>query len=193
MSLCDGFASFVGPLYNSLIVQRPRLAGEPVIRAPPAMDLSSLSPEEPTTKHLHSVHDMIQSGWPALLAALSFLIATNLSDDLFMDVLASYQAMTNVAGMLGLATPRDTFFTSLSKFAIPTRVVTALENYAEPQTPRTAGTLSENLGLTGPAQPPGLSERNMACLKVFISSGLFLAGSLGDSWFNILETLQNLY
>ncbi|KAK7679003.1 hypothetical protein QCA50_017947 [Cerrena zonata] len=191
VSLCDGFASFVGPLYNSLIVQRPRLAGEPVIRAPPAIDLASLSQEEPTTQQLQSIHNMIESGWPALLAALSFLISTNLSDDLFMDVLASYQAMTNVAGMLGLATPRDTFFTSLSKFAIPTRVVSALENYAEPQTPRTAGTLSENLGLTGPTQPPGLSERNLACLKVFISSALFLAGSLGDSWFNILETLQN--
>jgi hypothetical protein len=51
--------------------------------------------------------------------------------------------------------------------------------------------LSENLGLTGPALAPGLSERNMACLKVLLSCALFLAGSLGESWFGILEALQN--
>ncbi|TFY62206.1 hypothetical protein EVJ58_g4016 [Rhodofomes roseus] len=31
----------------------------------------------------------------------------------------------------------------------------------------------------------------MACLKVLVTSALFLAGSLGESWFNILEGLQN--
>lgn len=191
VSLCDGFGSFTGPLYNTIMVQRPRSAGEPVVRAPPALDLSSLPQEESTTRHLKIVHDMVECGWPALLAALSFLISRNLSDELFVDVLTSFQAMTNVSGMLGLNTPRDAFFTSLSKFAIPTRVVSSLENWVESSTPRTPSSLSENLGLTGPTQPPGLSERNMACLKVLIGSALFLAGSLGDSWFNILEALQN--
>ncbi len=193
VSLSEGFASFVGPLYNTIMVQRPRAAGEPVIRAPPAMDLSTLPPDEPSTKQLRTVHDMIDSGWPALLAALSFIISTNLSDELFVDVLASYQAITNVSGMLGLTTPRDAFFTSLAKSAIPARVVTSLESYIESPTPRTPLNLNitENLGLTSPAQAPGLSERNLACLKVYISSALFLAGSLGESWFNILEALQN--
>ena len=134
---------------------------------------------------------MVENGWPALLAALSFIVSTNLSDDLFVNVLASYQAMANVSGMLALSTPRDAFFTSLSKFAIPSRVVSSLDSYAEPSTPRTTSVLSENLGLTGPTQAPGLSERNMACLKVLLSSALFLAGSLGDSWFGVLEALQN--
>ncbi|THH00569.1 hypothetical protein EW026_g1995 [Hermanssonia centrifuga] len=191
VSLCEGFAAFVGPLFNSLVVQRPRNAGEPVVRAPPALDLSSLPPDDPTTKQLQLVHDMVENGWPALLAALSFVVSTNLSDDLFVDVLASYQAMTNVSGMLGLVTPRDAFFTSLAKFAIPSRVVSSLDTYVEPPTPRTPGILSDNLGLTSPAQAPTLSERNMACLKVFVASSLFLAGSLGESWFNILEALQN--
>lgn len=31
----------------------------------------------------------------------------------------------------------------------------------------------------------------MACLKVLITSALFLAGSLGESWFGVLEALQN--
>ena len=183
------------------MIQRPRSAGEPVVRAPPALDLSSLPADEPTTRQLRTVHDMVESGWPALLAALSFLISTNLSDELFVEVLASYQALTTVAGMLGLATPRDAFFTSIARLAIPTRVVSSLDTYssstghhAEPMTPRSAAsTLSENLGITlgGSTQPPGLSERNMACLKVLVTSALFLAGSLGESWFNILEALQN--
>jgi hypothetical protein len=107
-------------------------------------------------------------------------------------VLASYQAMTNVSGMLGLATPRDAFFNSLAKFAVPTRVVSSLDTYIEPQTPRSATIqLTDSVGLTSPTQPPGLSERNLACLKNFVSSALFLAGSLGESWFGVLEVLQN--
>lgn len=161
------------------------------MRAPPAMDISSLPAEAPTP-HLGAVRSMIENGWPALLAALSFIISTNLSDELFVDVLSSYQAMTNVSGMLGLTTPRDAFFTSLAKLAIPARVVSSLDTHAEPPTPRTpGGMITENLGLTAPPQPPGLSERNMACLKAYIASVLFLAGSLGESWFDVLETLQN--
>jgi hypothetical protein len=134
---------------------------------------------------------MVANGWPALLAALSFVISTNLSDDLFADVLASYQAMTKVSGMLALTTPRDAFFTSLAKFAVPARVVSSLDSYGDASTPKTSQSITENLGLTGPPQAPGLSDRNLACLKVFVSSALFLAGSLGESWFDILEVLQN--
>ncbi|CDO76858.1 hypothetical protein BN946_scf185033.g55 [Trametes cinnabarina] len=149
VALCEGFASFTAPLYNSIMVQKPRSAGDPVIRAPPALDLSKMPQNEPVTKQLRTVHDMVESAWPALLAALSFLISTNLSDELFVD----------------------------------------------PSTPRTAASaISESLGVTLPGtntQPPGLSERNMACLKVLVASALFLAGSLGESWFDILEALQN--
>ncbi|RDB21958.1 Protein MON2 [Hypsizygus marmoreus] len=192
VSLCEGLATFTGPLYTSIVIQRPRAAGEAPIRAPPALDLATLPKDDPSAKHLRIVRDIIESGWPALLAALSFVISTNLSDELFVEVLASYQALANVSGMLGLVTPRDAFLTSLSKFAVPARVVSSLDSYVESQTPRsTTATFSENLGLSGPTQAPGLSERNMACLKVVISSAVFLAGSLGDSWFGVLEVLQN--
>lgn len=191
VSLCEGFASFTAPLYTSIVVQRPRAAGDPVIRAPPSLDLATLPPDEPATRHLRIVRSMVDSGWPALLAALSFIISTNLSDELFVDVLTSYQAMTNVAGMLALTTPRDAFLTSLAKFATPSRVVASLESYVDPPTPRSGVSLTENLGLIAPVQPPGLSERNLVCLKVLVSSALFLAGSLGESWYGIMEALQN--
>ncbi|EEB92182.1 hypothetical protein MPER_09344, partial [Moniliophthora perniciosa FA553] len=107
VSLCEGLAAFSAPLYTSIVIQRPRSAGEAPIRAPPALDISSLPQDDPQAKQLQIVRDIIENGWPALLAALSFIISTNLSDELFVDVLASFQAMTNVSGMLGLSTPRD--------------------------------------------------------------------------------------
>ncbi|KZT30047.1 hypothetical protein NEOLEDRAFT_1153423 [Neolentinus lepideus HHB14362 ss-1] len=191
VSLCEGFVTYTAPVYNSIMIQKPRVAGEAVIRAPRALELATLPPDDSVTKQLRTVHDMVQDGWPALLAALSFIISTNLSDELFVDVLASYQAVINVSGMLGLTTPRDAFFTSLAKFAVPSRVVSSFESYTEPATPRTAASLTDGLGLTAPTHPPGLSERNMACLKVFIASALFLAGSLGQGWSGVLESLQN--
>jgi hypothetical protein len=174
-------------------MQKPRSAGDAVIRAPPALDLSTLPPSEDdrSAKHLRLVRDMIASGWPALLAALSFIISTNLSDELFVAVLSSMQAITNVAGMLALPTPRDAFLANLAKCAIPSRVVSNLASYVEPPTPRSGASISENLGLSAPPQAPGLSERNLACLKVLISSALYLAGSLGESWYAVLEALQN--
>ena len=193
VSLCEGFTSFSGPIYTNIVMQRPRAPGEAVIRAPPALDLSTLPQNDFQTQQLFIVQSIISQAWPALLAALSFIIATNLSDELFVEVLASYQAMANVSGMLGLTTPRDAFFNSLSKYAVPSRIISSLDSYVDSsQVPRSATVaFSEGLGLGGPAHPPGLSERNMACLKVLVGCALFFAGSLGDSWYTVLETLQN--
>ncbi|KIY67422.1 hypothetical protein CYLTODRAFT_422528 [Cylindrobasidium torrendii FP15055 ss-10] len=192
VSLCEGFTSFTGPLYTQYVIQKPRTAGDAPNRAPAALDLSTL-PESSTTSHLYIVRSIIASGWPALLAALSFVLSTNLSTDLFVDVLAAHQAMANVSGMLGLTTPRDAFLTSLAKLAVPPRVLSALETYdAVPQTPRsTVAEVAENFGLSAATGPPGLSERNILCLKIFLASVMFLAGSLGASWYSILEVVQN--
>ena len=40
-------------------------------------------------------------------------------------------------------------------------------------------------------QAPGLSPRNLACLRAVVAAALFLAGTLGPSWFAVLEALQN--
>ncbi|KAG9017683.1 hypothetical protein FRB90_000273 [Tulasnella sp. 427] len=179
---------------HAIALQRPRAAGDAVITAPPALDLSALPDTEATTRDLRIVGAMVESGWPGLLSALSFYITTNLSDDLFADSLTAIQNLTNVAGVLGLRTPRDAFLTSLSKFAIPPGVVSSVDTYVEPPVPRTAS-VSDALGFTGltagPTQVPGLSERNLACLKSIISTAMYLAGSLGPTWFDILEVLQN--
>jgi hypothetical protein len=190
ISLVDGFAALVLPLHHTLMVENRRNPSDKLIRAPPAFDLGKF-PEE---TQLLRVNSMIESTWHGFLAALSFIISTRLSDELFSDILMTYQALINVSGALGLVTTRDALLTGLSKFAIPPAVVTALESYAEPATPRPSGVgaIADNLGLSGGANtPPGLSDRNLACLKVLLDCSLYLAGSLGSSWFSVLETLQN--
>ncbi|KAG8692675.1 hypothetical protein FRC09_011038, partial [Ceratobasidium sp. 395] len=176
------------------LLGRPRAAGEAIVRAPPALDLSTLPEGDPTSQQLKTTHAMLESGWPGLLAALSFFITTNLSEELFADVLLSMQSLTSTTGALGLNVPRDAFMTSLSRFAVPSKVVSSLESYSEPSAPRTPGVV-DSMGLTalsgGPAVPPGLSDRNLACLKTLISITLFLAGSLGASWVDIIELFQN--
>ncbi|KAJ6550201.1 hypothetical protein B0H19DRAFT_1378810 [Mycena capillaripes] len=71
-------------LSSRIVIQWSR---EAVIRAPPALDLASLRRPLHYKTQLRIVCTIIKSRWPTLLAAPSFIIATNLSDDLFVDVL----------------------------------------------------------------------------------------------------------
>lgn len=190
-SLVDGFASLVIPLHSTLIIQaRAQETNDKSIRAPPSFDLTKY----PNEDALQRINKMLESTWHGFLAALSFILSTKLSDEIFSEVLITYQNLLNVTGVIGRFVARDALLTGLAKFAIPPAVVTALELYTEPATPRPSGVgaLADNLGLSGGAvTPPGLSDRNIACLKVLLNSSLYLAGSLGTSWFQVLETLQN--
>ncbi len=142
---------------------------------------------------------MLNAGWPALLAALSFLLTTNLSDPIFGDVLGALQMLARAAGCLALPTPRDAFLTALAKAALPSRVVAALDepSQASPSVRSPVSLEGLTLGLAGGGgggaapQPPGLSPRNLACLRALVAAALFLAGTLGPSWFAVLEALQN--
>jgi len=70
---------------------------------------------------------MLDAGWPALLAALSFLLNMNLSDSLFGDVLGALQSLTAAAGCLTMPTPCGAFFIAFIKAALPPHVVAALD------------------------------------------------------------------
>ncbi|KAG9054789.1 hypothetical protein FS842_004111 [Serendipita sp. 407] len=121
VSIADGFASSVLPAFATF---NPKLPNSGPTRLPSALDLDNSDPSNPLVAQLRVEKRMIEDGWPGLLAALSFLMGTNLSDDLFSGTLAALQALTNVSGVLGLHTPRDAFLSSLSKLAIPARVPT---------------------------------------------------------------------
>jgi hypothetical protein len=195
VSLSDGLAGYAIPLYNTLAVQKPPAGSTELVRAPGPLDPSMLPPTEPARIGLLTVRAMLNAGWPAMLAALSFLLNTNLSDPLFGDVLGALQALARASGCLGLPTPRDAFLTALAKAALPPRVVAAFDEPPQTPTPRSPVSLEGlTLGLAGasvPPQPPGLSTRNLACLRALVAAAMFLAGTLGSSWFAVLEALQN--
>ena len=199
VSLSDGLAGYTFPLYNTLAVQKPPAGSTEPVRAPGPLDPNTLPETEPARAGLQTVRAMLNAGWPALLAALSFLLTTNLSDSIFGDVLGALQTLARAAGCLALPTPRDAFLTALAKAALPPRVVAALD---EPQQSVSAlrspvSLEGLTLGLAGggggnaASQPPGLSPRNLACLRALVAAALSLGGTLGSSWFAVLEALQN--
>ncbi|ORX41097.1 guanine nucleotide exchange factor in Golgi transport N-terminal-domain-containing protein [Kockovaella imperatae] len=147
-----------------------------------------------------AVTGMAESAWPALLAALSYCLGTNLSDGLFAEVLSAVQDFTVACGLSNLPTPRDAFISTLGKYAVPPAVVSAMQSYMESggagQGGRTTSALSaDSLGLgvlgSGSASPPSLSDRNLACLRSTITTARILASTLGDAWHDVLEILQN--
>ncbi|WWC98642.1 hypothetical protein V866_005535 [Kwoniella sp. B9012] len=152
---------------------------------------SSATPIEPSKA-------MASSAWPALLAALSYAMGTNLSDQLFAEVLTSLQDFAVACGLLDLKTPRDAFLSILGKYAVPPPVVSAMQSYMEnPNTPRNPSVISADalgfsaLGVGGPSGPPSLSERNLACLRSTVNTARVLGPSLGKAWHDVLEILQN--
>lgn len=155
-------------------------------------------------KKLVIVKRMAEESWPALLAALSFYIGTNLDEDLFHDVVSALQNFTSVCGVLGLLIPREAFLTTLCRFSIPPQVVSYLSSNSNlssstnnphhaPTPAQTLTSAAESLGLSTPiAQAQiGLSARNLICLKATVSVAQYLAGGLGKTWYKVFETLQN--
>lgn len=216
-ALADGFSAFTLNTYSEVLEERAKDQNQSISKAPAALDWNHLDrqrkeEEEEDVKitSLRIVKEMAETSWPALLASLSFFIATSLSDDLFTDVVSALQSFTCVCGVLNLSTPREAFLTSLCKFAIPPSVVSHIvaqdslhhhQNRSSNSTSSAAATATavlsagaESLGLTSSSatsNPVGLSSRNLACLKALLSVSLYLAGSLGKTWFSVFETLQN--
>ncbi|OXM81823.1 hypothetical protein C364_00796 [Cryptococcus neoformans Bt63] len=145
------------------------------------------------------LQDMASSAWPALLAALSYCIGTNLSDSLFAEVLTALQNFTVACGLLGLNTPRDALLNTLGKYAVPPPAVSAMQSFMEaPNTQRNSGGIAadalgfaSSLGVSGPTGPPSLSERNLACLRSMVNTARVLGSTLGNAWHDVLEILQN--
>ncbi|GAA5982187.1 hypothetical protein JCM5350_003486 [Sporobolomyces pararoseus] len=205
-ALADGFSTFTLTTYSSILSERAKSTGKPIGKAPAAIEWEESQDEEDLKiVSLRIVKEMAETSWPALLASLSFFIATSLSDDLFTDIVSALQSFTCVCGVLNLSTPREAFLTSLCKFAIPPSVVSHIASQdsihqSKPTSSSAAATATavlsagaESLGLTSSSTslPVGLSSRNLACLKALLAVSNYLAGSLGKTWFSVFEALQN--
>src|SRR5436190_1427397 len=86
VSIAEGFAATALPAFSSLTSKLPHATAS---RLPPALNLDVLPSDDTMVQHLRSEKRMIEAGWPALLASLSFLMNTSLSDELFADVLSA--------------------------------------------------------------------------------------------------------
>ncbi|KAF8500785.1 hypothetical protein F5888DRAFT_1793216 [Russula emetica] len=153
VSLSDGLAGHTFPFYNTLAVQKPPAGSSEPVRASGPLNPTTLPEAEPARARLRTVRAMLNAGWPALLADLSFLLTTKISDSIFGDVLGALQTLALAARCPTLPAPPG----GGGGGAVP--------------------------------RPPGLSPRNLACLRALVADALFLAGTLGSSWFAVLEGL----
>ncbi|KAJ9119007.1 hypothetical protein QFC22_003496 [Naganishia vaughanmartiniae] len=148
---------------------------------------------------------MMDAAWPALLAALTFLMGVNLSEDLFQQLLTAFRVLILASDSVSHFTARNTFLSSLARYAVPAAVVKAMQAYSESggggggaSSTRNSSVLSVDalgLGSMGIAsssnQPPSLSEHNLACLRVLLDVIRGCSSTLNESWHDVLETLQN--
>lgn len=137
---------------------------------------------------------MLEVAWPALLASLSFVIGTNLADDLFERVLKTFKTLITMSDGSDLLTCRDAFLNTLSRFAVPPTIVKATRLSTEPPpTPGLAGGDSFKItpGTGTSARGPGLSDRNLSCLTALIDLAEERGDTLDSAWHDILETVQN--
>jgi len=155
---------------------------------------------------------MVDNCWPALLAASSTYLNATMDSENYHALIRSFQKFTQIAGLLGLATPRDAFLTTLGKHSIPpsssskamkvpsTPTANGSESPLEvdnqsnndhdlsPSAAKSSGQLQQSAESTGPA----LNPRHLLCLRALLNLGIALGPVLGKSWLIIIETLQKV-
>lgn len=115
---------------------------------------------------------IVDSLWPSILASLSTILSKSKDDDMIQIVLKAYQSFTKVCGVLEHYGIRDTFLTSISKFASPLAGnTTAIDD-------------CKNLSLT---------KKNLASMKTILNITHSIGSSLGKSWEIVIEPLHQLY
>ena len=155
---------------------------------------------------------MVDTCWPALLATYSTFFHAALDSDYYHSLVRSFQKFSQVAGLLGLSTPRDAFLTTLGKNAVPPSVVSAfaipsstLSMAERRDTRRRENGSQDSESRLGPVSSASvekarqsidllggvsLNTRNLLCLRALVNLGIALGPVLQSAWSIILETLQ---
>ena len=140
--------------------------------------------------------NMIDSCWPALLAAYSTFFNAALDSDFYHALVRSFQKFTQVSGLLRASTPRDAFLTTLGKNAVPSSIlpVQSVSEIKDPkrgvQTPLEKEVGTPNTRLSTESARTSLNTRNLLCLRALLNLGIALGPVLQSAWSIILETLQ---
>lgn len=196
------------PEGEAITVQRPEEAGNGVyqLRKIPINPLDLK--EHLLYAQIQTSGQMIEHCWPAVLATCSTFLNATLDSDNYHELIRSFQKFTHVAGLLGFATPRDAFLTTLGKHSLPR------QHPASPKTPNAPSPNSQNSDQeyaddqdTSPArsvasgnqkQPESsravvlTTSRNLLCLRALLNLGTALGPVLHKSWSIILETYQQV-
>ncbi|KAF3201578.1 hypothetical protein TWF679_011320 [Orbilia oligospora] len=151
--------------------------------------------DHPLQADIQTCASIVDTCWPAVLALYSTYLYATLDNDYYHSLVRSLQKFTQVAGVLDLSTPRDTFLTTLGKAAVPPQVLSshiAYSGFHEAssgrETPTSAPT---NLTVPGAeSKPLALNVRNLVCLRALLNIGTALGTTLKDSWTIVLEALQ---
>ncbi|KAF9191924.1 hypothetical protein BGZ51_006482 [Haplosporangium sp. Z 767] len=191
-SIADGLASYIFPIVSQALHDQQQLeqeqkdSGEAADSSASRQALSVFpntnTLELSKTKEADDitlVTIMAESAWPGLLAAFSYFLGSNLDEELFHNVMRAYQNFTSVCGVLQLVIPRDAFLTSLCKNCLP--VPPALDQRSG--APSSSNPVQE-------ASVPNITDKNMYCLRILLNVAQYLGGTLFDSWYLILETMQ---
>lgn len=143
--------------------------------------------------------EMILESWPPIIATLSQYLNGEIDDEIFVKCIKSVENMAVVSGTLGLNVPRDAFLGLLYGLSCPTMAITAIVRWNERRSDISSPSLENMPSASTPTTstfsypPPRLSNRNHICLGVLINLTAVLSNLLGDSWFSVLETLQNAH
>ncbi|KAF2094497.1 endosomal peripheral membrane protein-like protein [Rhizodiscina lignyota] len=154
------------------------------------------------------IASLIENSWPAVLACCSTFLYAALDNEYYRALVRSFQKITQVAGLLRMATPRDAFLTTLGKSAVPPNVIAANMSpmTSVPESPsifqNAKGLLSVD-ALVSPSTPtdrdrrasadlgpPSLNARNLLCLRALVNIAIALGPTLEGAWGIVCETLQ---
>ncbi|KAF9434872.1 hypothetical protein BGZ76_007272, partial [Entomortierella beljakovae] len=191
-SIADGLASYIFPIVSQALHDQQRIAQEqkegdapdsvsstrPVLSVFPDTNSLELSKTNEADE-IALVTTMAESAWPGLLAAFSYFLGSNLDEELFHNIMRAYQNFTSVCGVLQLIIPRDAFLTSLCKNCLP--VLPALDQ---------RGGAPAGNSTTQDITVSMITEKNMYCLRILLNVAQYLGGTLYDSWYLVLETMQ---
>ncbi|MCJ1383119.1 hypothetical protein MMC17_006232 [Xylographa soralifera] len=196
---------------STVVVRKPRLTRSQSISGA-KLPVNPLSLESHVLySQIRSSASMVDACWPALLAAYSTFLHAALDSEYYHSLVRSFQKFSQVAGLLGLSTPRDAFLTTLGKNAVPPSVVSAfaipsstLYMVERRDTRRHENGFQAGDSKLGPSPSivveksrqsvelgsVSLNTRNLLCLRALVNLGIALGPVLQSAWSIILETLQ---
>ncbi|KAL9636930.1 MAG: hypothetical protein Q9164_002522 [Protoblastenia rupestris] len=182
-------------------------AQSPRSRKVPVNPLSLV--DHPQYSQISTSAHMVDQCWPALLAASSTYLNATIDSENYHALIRSFQKFTQIAGLLGLSTPRDTFLTTLGKHALPsntpsksfkttsTPILNGQEVYeAENMTDSSRdaspvpGTPTVKRRRSNEMASPVMNSRHLLCLRALLNLGIALGPVLQTSWTIIFETLE---